>query len=151
MRYYHFLPFACLSMQANPGAGERNHTTVYTNSFLATLNARQSLKGPVNNTSFMMMSLPTNGLSHISSGTTESRQQQSIAIRIDTTTEEMKCETTSVCPLCPFLIIWNSLMYFGTYPFFFFFSRWLRSSMRKMKRSRAKVTLSFDNAFTDLY
>jgi hypothetical protein len=64
----------------------------YTNSFLATLNARQSLKGPVDDTSCMMMSLPTNGLSHTSSGMSEPKKQQNIAIRIDTSREGMEYE-----------------------------------------------------------
>ncbi|KAF8814868.1 hypothetical protein BYT27DRAFT_7156633 [Phlegmacium glaucopus] len=58
----------------------------YTNSFLATLNARRSIKDSVDDTSYMMMSIPTNGLSHSTNHQT-SKQQPSIAIRIDTTTE----------------------------------------------------------------
>jgi len=55
----------------------------YTNSFLATLNARQSLKGNVDDTSYMMMSVPGNPLSP--TATRGDSKQQGITIRIDTT------------------------------------------------------------------
>jgi len=60
----------------------------YVNSFLATLNARNSLKGNVDDTSYMMMSLPSSG-GNSSRTATESSKQKAIAIRIDTTTEGM--------------------------------------------------------------
>lgn len=75
--------------------GTYNLNSVYINSFLATLNARESLKSKVDETSYMMMSLPTSG-GNASRTTTESSKQKSIAIRIDTTTEAMN-ENSSVC------------------------------------------------------
>jgi len=65
----------------------------YTNSFLATLNARQSLKGNVDETSCIMMSLPGGGLNSI--GMMSDLKPQSIAIRIDKTTEGRRSESSS--------------------------------------------------------
>ena len=76
-------------------SGTYHLNSVYINSFLATLNARESLKSKVDETSYMMMSLPTSG-GNTSKTTTESSKQKSIAIRIDTTTEAMN-ENSSVC------------------------------------------------------
>jgi len=59
----------------------------YINSFLATLNARESIKGSVDDTTYMMMSLPSGGVN--SSRMISESKQKGIAIRIDTTTEGM--------------------------------------------------------------
>lgn len=66
----------------------------YTNSFLATLNARESIKNNVNDTNHMMMSIPSGVLSH--GGTLSESKQQSITIRIDTTSDVKKEENGSV-------------------------------------------------------
>jgi hypothetical protein len=68
--------------------------TVYTNSFLATLNARESMKNNVNDTNHMMMSIPSGVLSQ--GGTHSKSKQQSITIRIDTS-DVNKQEKGSVC------------------------------------------------------
>jgi len=66
----------------------------YTNSFLATLNARDSIKGNVDDTSYMMMSLPCSGTDY--SRTIAESKQQGLAIRINTTTEGLPSEKSSV-------------------------------------------------------
>jgi len=67
----------------------------YVNSFLATLNARDSLKGNVDDTSYMMMSLPSSG-ANSSRMTTDSSKQNGIAIRIDTTSEGISENSVSM-------------------------------------------------------
>ncbi|TFK32634.1 hypothetical protein BDQ12DRAFT_692231 [Crucibulum laeve] len=63
---------------------------LYSNSFLATLNARRSLTATdVDNVN--MVSLPTSGISGVSpNATTMSKNQQNISIRIDTTKEALR-------------------------------------------------------------
>jgi len=66
----------------------------YINSFLATLNARDSIKGKVDDTSFMMMSIPSSGAN--SSRVIADSKPEGFAIRIDTSTEETNEENSSM-------------------------------------------------------
>jgi hypothetical protein len=67
----------------------------YTNSFLATLNARHSLSN-VDETSCIMMSLPSGRMN--SAGMMLDSKQEGIAIRIDKTTEGQSATSSSLFP-----------------------------------------------------
>jgi hypothetical protein len=59
---------------------------VYSNSFLATLNARSGISDSVDNVDHMMVSIPRSAMS---STQVSKSQQQNISIRIDTTQESL--------------------------------------------------------------
>ncbi|KAG6915647.1 hypothetical protein DXG01_010611 [Tephrocybe rancida] len=60
---------------------------LYTNSFLATLNARRTISGKVDDVSHMLVSIPPTLLNTHQSAASKKGSQQTISIRIDTTQE----------------------------------------------------------------
>jgi hypothetical protein len=62
---------------------------VYTNAFLATLNARKAMSGAPTENSHMMVSMPSTLLNSVNGVNSKSQKSsQGISIRIDTTTQE---------------------------------------------------------------
>ena len=73
------LPIHFVCIKANPCQCK---TIVYTNLFLATLNTRENIKDHIQDTNFMMISIPTARLSHSTRMLTNSKPQKSIVISV---------------------------------------------------------------------
>jgi hypothetical protein len=72
---------------------------VYTNSFLATLNARKTITGRIDDVSHMLVSMPPTLITPLGSAGKVSKVSQNISIRIDTTKERDRLDV--VCALLP--------------------------------------------------
>ncbi|KAG6867251.1 hypothetical protein C0993_005198 [Termitomyces sp. T159_Od127] len=80
---------------------------IYTNSFLATLNARKAITGQIDDVSHMLVSIPPKiSTTQQSSSIGNRSQAQAISIRIETTREQhgVASSGTSVC-----FVAWFSL------------------------------------------
>jgi hypothetical protein len=117
-----------------------NVQLVYINSFLATLNARDSIKGKVDDTTFMMMSIPIRDAN--SSRVIADSKQEGFAIRIETSTEGTNEENSSVCPFFPIFFFFFDLMETVSN---FVSSRWgVNQEKRRMARLISQVTCSLE-------